>query len=203
MAKFFFTYATMAAGKSFEIIKVAFNYREQGKPVLVMNSSLDTRGGRGFVWSRAGFKTPAQLYGKECKIKDILYKEAQKPQCILIDEAQFLTKEQVLELVDIVDEEGITVMCFGLKNDSFNNLFEGSKNLLIFADNISELKTECWFCNKKAVMTLRFDEDGSPLYTGEQIEIGGNERFLPVCRVCHKNPWSMSESSNNEEKRSF
>lgn len=195
MSKLFYTYSTMSAGKSLEIIKVAYNYQDQNKPVLIMNSSLDSRAGKGFVWSRTGFKMPAINFNREDNIKDIVLSQEVKPLCLLIDEAQFLEKGQVLQLTELVDDHGIVVMCYGLKNDSFNSLFEGSKHLLVYADKITELKTECWFCNKKATMNLRFDENGDPVYSGEQIEIGGNERYLPVCRKCHKIPKKVKKTN--------
>lgn len=110
--------------------------------------------------------------------------------CILIDEAQFLKKHHIIELARVVDDLNIPVMAFGLKNDFSNELFEGSKYLLIYADKIEEIKTICWFCHKKATMNLRFHE-GKPVYQGEQIQIGGNESYLPVCRRCYRNPGAL------------
>lgn len=186
MAKLFFYYSTMAAGKSLEIIKVAYNYEIQGKKVITFTSHLDDRHERGRIWSRAGFEMDAHVFDDDTNIKELVLSFEERPASVLIDEAQFLKKEQVLQLTDLVDHHEITVMCYGLKNDSFNNLFEGSKYLLLYADNIKELKTECWFCHKKATMNLRFDEQGYPVYEGKQIEIGGNDKYLPVCRKCYK-----------------
>lgn len=112
----------------------------------------------------------------------------ESPFCVLVDEAQFLDKDHVLQLAKIVDELDIPVMGFGLKNDFQNELFEGSKYFLLYADKIEEMKTICWFCPRKAVMNLRIDENGKPVYTGEQIQIGGNDSYYPVCRKCHSNP---------------
>lgn len=186
MAKLFFHYSSMAAGKSMEIIKVAYNYEVQGKKVVVLTSQIDDRFEVGKIWSRAGFAKDAYTYKTDTDIKAFILQCKEQPTSVLIDEAQFLSKEQVLQLTELVDDYGITVMCYGLKNDSFNRLFEGSENLLIYADNIKELKTECWYCHKKATMILRFNEAGKPVYEGKQIEIGGNEKYLPVCRKCHK-----------------
>lgn len=186
MAKLFFHYSTMSAGKSLEIIKVAFNYEVQGKQVLLLTSQLDDRHAVGKIWSRTGFEKEAYVFNSETNIHELVQNLPNQPSSILIDEAQFLTKEQVCQLTEIVDDIGITVMSYGLKNDSFNHLFEGSKYLLIYADNIKELKTECWYCHKKAIMNLRFDADGKPVYEGEQVHIGGSERYLPVCRKCYK-----------------
>lgn len=186
MAKLFFYYSTMAAGKSLEIIKVAYNYEVQGKKVIAMTSHIDDRFEKGKIWSRAGFQMDAYTFDHELNIKEFVLQLSEKPTSVLIDEAQFLKKDQVIQLTELVDNHSITVMCYGLKNDSFNHLFEGSEYLLIYADSIKELKTECWFCHRKAIMNLRFNEDGNPVYEGEQIEIGGNEKYLPVCRKCYK-----------------
>jgi len=186
MAKLFFYYSTMAAGKSMEIIKVAYNYDIQGKKVVTFTSQMDNRFEVGKIWSRAGFEMEAYTYAHDTNIADFILSLGKRPASVLIDEAQFLTKKQVIQLTELVDQYGITVMCYGLKNDAFNQLFSGSKYLLIYADNIKELKTECWYCHKKATMNLRFDEDGFPVYEGEQIDIGGNEKYLPVCRKCYK-----------------
>ncbi len=186
MAKLFFHYSTMSAGKSLEIIKVAYNYEVQNKQVLILTSQLDDRYQVGKVWSRTGFEKDALLFNQTTNLIQLVSNLKEKPNSILIDEAQFLTKEQVIQLTEIVDTYGITVMSYGLKNDSFNELFEGSKYLLIYADNIKELKTECWYCHKKAIMNLRFDKQGKPVYSGNQVDIGGNEKYLPVCRKCYK-----------------
>lgn len=201
MAKLFFYYSTMAAGKSLEIIKVAYNYEVQGKKVIALTSHLDDRFEKGKIWSRAGFQMDAYIFDNELNMKEFVLNLQETPTSVLIDEAQFLKKEQVVQLTELVDDYDITVMCYGLKNDSFNNLFEGSEYLLIHADNIKELKTECWFCHKKAIMNLRFNEDGHPVYEGEQIEIGGNEKYLPVCRKCYKEVTFFKQPVDMSEKR--
>ena len=199
MAKLFFHYSTMAAGKSMEIIKVSYNYEVQGKGVVTLTSHLDDRFETGKIWSRTGFERTAYTFNETTNIKDFILDLDEKPHSLLIDEAQFLNKEQVLQLTELADDHDVTVMCYGLKNDSFNNLFEGSKYLLIYADNIKELKTECWFCHKKATMNLRFDHEGFPVYEGAQIEIGGNEKFLPVCRKCHKSVEHINQNGTFTE----
>src|SRR5690625_299072 len=201
MAKLFFYYSTMAAGKSLEIIKVAYNYEVQGKKVIAMTSQLDNRFEKGKIWSRAGFEMDAYVFHDEMNIKEFVLSLKERPTSVLIDEAQFLKKDQVIQLIELVDDYDITVMCYGLKNDSFNNLFEGSQYLLIYADNIKELKTECWFCHKKATMNLRFNEDGHPVYEGEQIEIGGNEKYLPVCRKCYKEVKFFKQPVNRSKEK--
>ncbi|MFC4386497.1 thymidine kinase [Gracilibacillus marinus] len=188
MAQLFFKYGAMNSGKSIEILKVAHNYEEQDKPVLLFTSGLDTRDEVGYVSSRIGIKRKALSIFEETDIFEVVKSYHEKPYCVLIDEAQFLHKHHVLQLAKIVDELNIPVMGFGLKNDFQNELFEGSKYLLLYADKIEEMKTICWFCQKKAVMNLRIDENGNPIYTGEQIHIGGNDTYYPVCRKCHANP---------------
>src|SRR5690554_1593405 len=175
----------MNAGKSIDILKIAHNYEEQGKSVLLFTSSLDDRFGEGFIASRIGIKRAAIPYDRDTKLRTSI--EANPPHCVLVDEGQFLTKAQVLELTQIVDYMQIPVIVYGLKNDFQNNLFEGSEALLLYADKIEEIKTICWFCNRKATMVLRV-QDGKPIYTGQQIQIGGNDNYLPVCRKCYGNP---------------
>nr|WP_216626495.1 thymidine kinase [Paenibacillus phytohabitans] len=187
VAQLFFKYGAMNSGKSIEILKVAHNYEEQGKSVLLFTPSLDDRDEVGYISSRIGLRKQAIPIDENTDIYSIVSSNLPKPHCVLIDECQFLTKDCILQLVRIVDELGIPVMAFGLKNDFQNNLFEGSKYMLIYADKIEEMKTICWFCARKATMALRV-EDGKPVYSGKQIQIGGNEAYYPVCRKCHKNP---------------
>ncbi|GAF12780.1 thymidine kinase [Bacillus sp. JCM 19046] len=188
MAQLFFKYGAMNSGKSIEILKVANNYEEQDKPVLIFTSGIDTRDEVGYVSSRIGLRRKALSVFPTTDIFEIVQACKEKPYCILIDEVQFLSKEHVLQLTRIVDELTIPVMAFGLKNDFQNELFEGSQYMLTYADKIEEMKTICWFCHKKALMNLRVDEDNKPIYTGDQIQIGGNDSYYPVCRKCHKNP---------------
>jgi len=187
MAQFYFKYGAMNSGKSIEILKVAHNYEEQNKAVQIFTSAVDVRSGLGKVASRIGFEREAIAITEDMDLFETIQSIETKLYCILIDEAQFLKKEHILQLARVVDELDIPVMAFGLKNDFVNNLFEGSKYLLLYADKIEEIKTICWFCHKKAIMNLRFS-DGKPVYKGEQIQIGGNESYLPVCRKCYKNP---------------
>lgn len=187
MAQLFFKYGAMNSGKSIEILKVAHNYEEQNKPVLLFTSALDNRDEVGYVSSRIGLRREAiPIYG-DTDIFEIVRTHNPKLYCVLVDECQFLNENSIRQLVRVVDELDIPVMAFGLKNDFQNRLFEGSRQLLIYADKIEEMKTICWFCARKATMNLRV-EDGKPVYTGEQIQIGGNESYYPVCRKCHANP---------------
>lgn len=187
MAQLFFKYGAMNSGKSIDILKVAHNYEEQGKPVVLMTSGVDNRSGRGIIASRIGLERKVKPIMDDTNIYDYVNKMDRKIYCVLIDEAQFLKKEHVLQLIKIVDELNIPVMAFGLKNDFRNELFEGSKYLLIYADKIEEMKTICWFCPHKATMNLRI-HDGKPVYEGEQVQIGGNESYYPVCRKHYFHP---------------
>ncbi|MHC5268461.1 thymidine kinase [Enterococcus sp. LJL98] len=187
MAQLFFKYGAMNSGKSIEILKVAHNYEEQNKPVVLMTSGVDTRSGLGQVKSRIGIGKEARSIFEETDLYAVVQSLDFKPYCVLIDEAQFLKAHHVFALTKIVDELNIPVMAFGLKNDFRNELFEGSKALLLYADKIEEMKTICWFCHKKAIMNLRYVDD-VPVYEGEQVQIGGNEAYYPVCRQHYFNP---------------
>lgn len=187
MAQLFFKYGAMNSGKTIEILKVAHNYEEQNKPVVLMTSGLDTRDEIGIVSSRIGLRREAIPIFHDTNVYDTVSKMCHKPYCILVDESQFLEQAHVVQFARIVDDLDIPVMAFGLKNDFKNELFEGSKYLLLYADKIEELKTICWFCHKKATMNLRMDNN-KPVYTGEQIQIGGNEAYYPVCRKHYVNP---------------
>lgn len=187
MAQLFFKYGAMNSGKTIEILKVAHNYEEQDKPVVIMTSGLDTRSGVGQVSSRIGLERPAIPIFEDTDIFRMIVELEYKPFCVLIDEAQFLKKEHVLAFTRIVDELDIPVMAFGLKNDFRNELFEGSQYLLLYADKIEEMKTICWFCHKKASMNLHYI-DGQPVYEGDQLQIGGNEAYYPVCRKHYFHP---------------
>lgn len=195
MAQLFFRYGAMSSGKSIEILKVAHNYDAQGRKIALMTSGLDDRNGVGTVASRIGIHRSAVPvtdamnlfdYVKENNQKDLADGDG-KIACVLIDEAQFLKKHHVLECARIVDELDIPVMTFGLKNDFQNHLFEGSENLLIYADKIEEMKTICHYCGHKATMNLRVS-DGKPVYEGEQVQIGGDESYYPVCRFHYFHP---------------
>ena len=187
MAQLFFKYGAMNSGKSIDVLKVAHNYDEQGKPVVLLTSGVDTRSGRGTIASRIGLERKVYPIMKDTDVYEYVKNIDHRNYCVLIDEAQFLSKEHVLQLTRIVDELNIPVMTFGLKNDFRNELFEGSKYLLIYADKIEEMKTICWFCPHKATMNLRM-LDGHPVYEGEQVQIGGNESYYPVCRKHYFHP---------------
>lgn len=191
MAHLYFKYGTMNSGKSFEIIKVAYNYEEQGKTVLIYSPSISARGEADRVGSRVGFQRDAIPVYEGTNLFESVRAFVDSSThaeiyCVLIDEAQFLKKHHIIELTQVVDELNIPVMAFGLKNDFQNELFEGSYNLLVQADKIEEIKTICWYCDRKATMVIRFN-NGQPMNAGEQIQIGGNEDYKPVCRRCYNN----------------
>jgi len=187
LAQLFFRYGAMNSGKSIEILKVAHNYEEQDKSVIILTSGIDNRDGVGIVSSRIGLKREATPIFADTNIFELVKNTNPDAACVLIDESQFLEQHHVLEAAHVVDDLNIPVMAFGLKNDFRNELFEGSRYLMLFADKIEEMKTICWFCRKKAIMNLRMN-DGQPVYTGEQIQIGGNEAYYPVCRKHYFNP---------------
>ncbi|KRM22377.1 thymidine kinase [Latilactobacillus graminis] len=187
MAQLFFRYGAMNSGKSIEILKVAHNYEEQNKSVIILTSGIDNRDGVGMIASRIGLKRKATPIFTDTNLFELVKATNPAAACVLIDESQFLERHHVIEAAKVVDDLNIPVMAFGLKNDFKNELFEGSKYLLLFANKIEEMKTICWFCRKKAIMNLRMN-DGKPVYTGEQIQIGGNEAYYPVCRKHYFNP---------------
>lgn len=172
----------MNAGKTLELIKVAYNYEERGKRVLILSPTTDDRYGTGKVVSKAGISRPAMPVGEEENILERFMTEREQGEiaCVLVDEGQFLKKHHVLELTEIVDSLDTPVMVYGLKNDFRNELFEGSKYLLIYADKIEEIKTICW-CGRKATMVARV-VDGKFVRAGEQIMVGGNEMYVSLCR---------------------
>ena len=198
MAKLYFRYGAMGSGKSIDLLKVAHNYEAQGRKIALMTSGLDTRDGVGTVASRIGLHRKAIPVDDKMNLFDLVQAKSTKDEeagdgkiaCVLIDEAQFLKKHHVLECARIVDELKIPVMAFGLKNDFQNHLFEGSENLLIYADKIEEMKTICHYCGHKATMNLRIN-NGKPVYEGEQVQIGGDESYYPVCRFHYFHPGAV------------
>ena len=183
MAKLYFNYSSMNAGKSTMLLQANHNYMERGMNPVIYTSILDSRFGKGEIVSRIGLKSKSNTFDIKTDIyNDILsFKENILIDCVLIDEAQFLTKNQVDQLGKIVDELDIPVLAFGIRTDFQGNLFEGSKYLLAWADNLKEIKTVC-HCGRKATMVLRVDDEGSIVSDGSQIEIGGEERYVSVCR---------------------
>lgn len=182
MAKLYFYYSSMNAGKSTTLLQADFNYRERGMTTMLWTAALDTRGG-GMIRSRIGLEAGAHLYRPETNLNgEIQTAHQTRPlDCVLVDEAQFLTREQVWQLAAIADDRGIPVLCYGIRTDFRGELFEGSAALLGLADALVELKAVC-HCGRKATMNLRVDDTGEPVREGAQTAIGGNERYLPLCR---------------------
>ncbi len=183
MAKLYFYYSSMNAGKSTALLQSSYNYRERGMNTLVLAPELDDRYGRGKVSSRIGLETEATTFGQEDDLLEIINKAIEdKPlHCILIDEAQFLTKDQVFQLAEATDKLNIPVLAYGLRTDFQGEPFEGSKYLLAWSDNLKELKAIC-DCGTKATMVIRLDEGGNVVTQGSQVEIGGNDRYISMCR---------------------
>ena len=185
MAKLHFYYSAMNAGKSTALLQANHNYGERGMRTILLTAALDDRAGRGVIKSRIGIETQAVAFEKADNLAEIVRSEAQgKPiGCVLIDEAQFLTREQVSELTALVDYDGIPVLAYGLRTDFRGETFEGSQYLLAWADDIREIKAIC-SCGKKATMNARVNDAGEIERDGNQIEIGGNERYVSLCRKC-------------------
>ncbi len=193
MAQLYYRYSTMNAGKSIELIKVAYNYEERGKNVLTLVPSVDDRYGIGVITSRIGVQREAMIVNDDTNILELYIRENEKRRidCVLIDECQFLKKHHVQELVEIVDSCEVPVLAYGLKNDFRNELFEGSYYMLVYADKIEEIKTICW-CGRKATMVARV-VDGKMVKQGEQVVIGGNDMYVSLCRK-HYNDGRFSEN---------
>lgn len=183
MAQLYFYYSAMNAGKSTSLLQSSYNYRERGMNTLVMTASIDDRYGVGKVASRIGIETEAQVFSSDDNLVGMIADvcKQQTLHCILIDESQFLSKEQVKQLTYVVDILDIPVLCYGLKTDFQGELFSGSQYLLAWADKLVELKTIC-HCGRKANMVVRLDGEGKPMKEGEQVAIGGNESYESVCR---------------------
>ena len=182
MAKLYFYYSTMNAGKSTSLLQSSHNYRERGMRTLVYTAKLDQRGG-GKVHSRIGLTSEALHFDQGSDLYAEVSGEhaGQVVSCVLLDEAQFLSPSQVEQLAAVVDRLSIPVLCYGLRTDFRGELFPGSARLLALADELSELKTIC-HCGRKATMVVRVGADGKVEQEGAQVEIGGNERYLPLCR---------------------
>jgi len=183
MAKLYFYYAAMNAGKSTTLLQADFNYRERGMETMLWTADLDDRAGAGIIGSRIGLEAGACRYRDDTNLFDAIVAELikRKLHCILVDEAQFLTRDHVLHLCRIADELSIPVLCYGLRTDFQGKLFPGSAALLALADALIELKAVCE-CGRKATMNLRVDEQGHAVASGDQTEIGGNDRYVALCR---------------------
>jgi thymidine kinase len=185
MAKLYFYYSAMNAGKTTTLLQSAHNYHERGMRTLILTPALDNRYGEGVVASRIGLKARAMRFSGEEDLLAMVQADidARGPlNCVLVDEAQFLTRAQVWQLSDVVDRLNVPVLAYGLRTDFRGELFEGSRYLLAWADNLDEIKTIC-HTGRKATMVVRVDEQGRALTQGPQVEIGGNERYVSVSRA--------------------
>ncbi len=183
MAKLYFNYSTMNAGKSTVLLQASHNYHENGMVTYLLTARIDGRAGTGRIASRIGISEEADTFipGEDLFQKITQRLETGKVDCILVDEAQFLEPEQVWQLARAVDDLGVPIMCYGLRVDFMGNLFPGSATLLALADEMREVRTIC-HCGKKATMVVRMDETGKALTDGNQVQIGGNETYVSLCR---------------------
>ena len=182
MAKLYFRYSAMNAGKSTSLLQIAHNYEEHGQTVSLYTAIIDTRDGAGCIASRLGLKRPALVFDEDTDFIGTLTR-GDTPACVLIDEAQFLTIGQVEQLHQLAHVHNLPVICFGLRSDFQGKAFAGSAQLLTLADDLEEIKTIC-ACGRKATMNIRFNAQGQRVQTGNQVEIGGNNRYRQVCARC-------------------
>ena len=191
-AKLYFNYATMNSGKSLQLMSIAHNMDERHIPTLTIKPSIDTRDGENKIYSRIGISRDCRMFSPEDDLFDLISEEnSERISCnsylkwIFVDEAQFLTEEQVDQLSDVVDYLGINVMCYGLRTDFKSMLFPGSKRLFELADTIEEIKSTCE-CGNKTIINARVDKDGNVLKNGPQTLVGGDDRYISICRKCWK-----------------
>ncbi|HEV2539926.1 MAG TPA: thymidine kinase [Frateuria sp.] len=185
MAKLYFYYSAMNAGKTTTLLQSAYNYQERGMRTLILTPALDDRYGQGVVASRIGLKAHARRFGSGEDLFALIEADIAERgalHCVFVDEAQFLSKAQVWQLTDVVDRLGIPVLAYGLRTDFRGELFEGSRYLLAWADHLDEIKTIC-HTGRKATMVVRVDEQGRAVTEGPQVEIGGNDRYVSVSRA--------------------
>lgn len=182
MAKLYFHYSTMNAGKSTLLLQAAHNYEERGMAVHLMTARLDTRAGRGRIASRIGVARPADTFGPGDDLFARIARAAPRPACVFLDEAQFLAPAQVWGLARVADDLGVPVMAYGLRVDFRGELFPGSAALLALADDLREVRTIC-HCGRKATMVIRRDGEGNVVRDGDQVQVGGDETYLALCRI--------------------
>lgn len=187
MAKLYFYYSSMNAGKSTLLLQANHNYLERGMRTLILTPKIDTRYEQNHVHSRIGLKFPALGFDAKDDLFSVIKKEQGEDRlhCVFVDEAQFLTKQQVFELTEVVDKLHIPVLCYGIRNDFQSEPFEGSVYLLAWSDELAEVKTIC-HCGRKANHVVRIDEQGNVVKKGQQVEIGGNDKYLSLCRIHFK-----------------
>lgn len=183
MAKLFFNYSTMNAGKSTLLLQASHNYIERGMQTYLLTANFDDRAGKGQIGSRLGICADADTYSTSSDLFAMIKERLGEAPCacVLIDEAQWLTRDQVWQLARAVDDLGVPVMCYGLRVDFQGELFPGSATLLALADEMREVRTIC-HCGKKATMVIRVDEAGNAMREGAQVEVGGNDRYISLCR---------------------
>ncbi len=199
MAKLYFYYSAMNAGKSTHLLQSSYNYRERGMNTLIYTPALDDRAGVGKVASRIGIESDAMIFQSDCDLFEMTRSHLKDNAlaCVLVDEAQFLSRAQVHQLSEVVDQLDIPVLAYGLRTDFRGELFEGSQYLLAWADELRELKTIC-HTGKKATMVLRVDDQGRAVTAGNQVEVGGNERYISVSRKEFKRVFEASDESGVE-----
>ncbi|MCC6511012.1 MAG: thymidine kinase [Pirellulaceae bacterium] len=197
MAKLYFYYSVMNAGKSTMLLQSNYNYQERGMQTLILTPELDSRFGRGRIASRIGLQADATSFTQADDLLQLASRQYQRTpfHCVLLDEAQFLTRRQVRQLSDVCDQLDVPVLAYGIRTDFLGNLFEGSMELLAWADSLVEIKTIC-HCGRKATFQLRLDADGQPVKSGSQVQIGGNERYVSVCRAHFKAGLATRTSSD-------
>ncbi len=183
MAKLYFQYSTMNAGKSTALLQASYNYRERGMETLLLTAGFDDRAGERNIASRIGIDQKAEAFFPDTDLFGLVEKRKKSTTlaCVFIDESQFLTPDQVWQLARAVDDLGVPIMCYGLRVDFQGKTFPGSAALLALADEMREVRTIC-FCGKKATMVVRQDEEGNVLTEGDQVQIGGNETYVSLCR---------------------
>lgn len=199
MAKLFFKYGTVFSAKSLNLIATAHNYETQGKKVLLLIPKIDTRS-EGYVVTRAGLKLPAEIIDVDTNIIDVFKRHLiakERIDCVLVDESQMFTTEHIDQMREIVHTYNTPIICYGLRVSYTLKLFDASKRLFELADKLEEIKTICWYCKSKATHNLKL-VDQKPQYEGESIEIGGLEKFVPVCYDCYVNPPMMKEKLEGE-----
>ena len=182
MAKLYFKYGAMGSSKSAQALITKFNYEEQGMTVWLIKPSIDTRDGADIIRSRIGLENHAQIITPEEDITEVYYL-AGKHDVIIADEAQFFTPEQIDQLRQLVDEEDLPVLCFGLRTDFLTHFFPGARRLMELADSITEIKTICT-CGRKATVNARIDETGRIITQGDQVMLGGNDSYVAMCHSC-------------------
>jgi thymidine kinase len=191
MAKLYFYYSAMNAGKTTNLLQSNYNYQERGMGTILFTPKIDNRVREGVIASRIGLQADAYAFTAESDLyeyaKQAVVKSKHKIACVLVDEAHFMNKNHVIQLTDIVDKLNLPVLAYGLRSDYTGEVFEGSKYLFAYADELSEIKTVC-HCGKKATMNLRFDETGQAVKQGAQVVIGGNDQYISTCRKHFKEP---------------